>query len=417
MLEHYIRSRRVLDRLQCNPLRDLIERFSDYLYDRGYAVLTAQSYLQAAEHYGNWLGSQPGRSLVIDGATTRAFVTLHLPECNCPKPAVRSMNAIGPSLRHLLAIAREHGDGPPPVDLTPADLLVQKYLVHLDVNGGLAEETRHYRERYAREFLQAHEPNGSLKLDTLTPDDVLRFVTGYARRCKRSSAQVAACSLRSFLRFLHQRGHCAENLVRAVPRVPQWKQEDLPKTMTDDQLSRFLASFDQSSIVGSRDYALALFMVDLGLRVSEVVDLVLDDFDWRAGTFRVHSRKERRERMLPLPSRVGRAIVRYLKSGRPVSHHRQLFLRHSVPVGEPVTLELVRGAIRRAFERADFPPSWTGTHILRHTAATLMHQRGVPQKNIADVLGHQSIETSVIYTRVNRTRLATVALPWPEERS
>ena len=75
------------------------------------------------------------------------------------------------------------------------------------------------------------------------------------------------------------------------------------------------------------------------------------------------------------------------------------------------------GAIRRGYELAGCPKSWTGTHILRHTAATLMHQKGVPLKNIADVLGHQSLDTSTIYMRVNVPQLAAVALPWPEERS
>lgn len=275
----------------------------------------------------------------------------------------------------------------------------------------------HYRERYAREFLQAHASKQDCRIDALTPQDVMQFVRGYALRCKRSSAQVAACSVRSFLRFLLLRGYCAENLVRAVPHIPTWRQENLPKTMNAKQLSQFLGAFDRSTKVGTRDYALALFMVGLGLRVSEVVTLKLDDIDWRMGTFRVRCRKGRHERTLPLPTRIGKAIVRYIKFGRPVSPHRWLFLRHRFPIGEPVTRELVRGVVRRAYERSGCPKSWTGTHLLRHTAATRMHQRGVPLKNIADILGHQSIDTSAIYTRVNVTQLATVALPWPEEIS
>ena len=76
--------------------------------------------------------------------------------------------------------------------------------------------------------------------------------------------------------------------------------------------------------------------------------------------------------------------------------------------------ELVRGAMRRAYGRAGFPAEWTGTHLLRHTAASRMHQRGVPLKSVADVLGHRSIDTTAIYTRVDLPALRTVALPWPE---
>jgi len=83
MLEHYFCSRSVLDRLRCNPIYSHIERLADYFYGRGYAVLTVQSYLQAAEHFGNWLGSLPSHSIVIDEETVRAFVTIHLSDCNC----------------------------------------------------------------------------------------------------------------------------------------------------------------------------------------------------------------------------------------------------------------------------------------------------------------------------------------------
>ena len=80
---------------------------------------------------------------------------------------------------------------------------------------------------------------------------------------------------------------------------------------------------------------MTLFMVALGLRVGEVTELHLDDIDWRAGTVRIKSAKNRRTRLPPLPNRVGKATARYLHGGRPSSTQRQVFLRHSVPVGIP----------------------------------------------------------------------------------
>jgi site-specific recombinase XerD len=62
------------------------------------------------------------------------------------------------------------------------------------------------------------------------------------------------------------------------------------------------------------------------------------------------------------------------------------------------------------------PRNWTGTHVLRHTAATRLHRRGASLKEVADLLGHQSIDTTAIYTKVDLPTLATVALPWPEEQ-
>ena len=197
----------------------------------------------------------------------------------------------------------------------------------------------------------------------------------------------------------------------------RWKQEGIPAVMTKEQLERFLASFDRSTPIGCRDYAMVLYMTELGLRVSEVTEISLDDIGWRNGVIKIRVPKPRNKRLLPLPRRVGQATVRYLKRGRPESRFRQVFLRHRPPHGRPVSTELIRGVVRRAYERSGCPESWTGTHVLRRTAATRLHCEGASLKEIADLLGHQSIDTSAIYTRVNIRQLASVAMPWPGERT
>ncbi len=127
--------------------------------------------------------------------------------------------------------------------------------------------------------------------------------------------------------------------------------------------------------------------------------------------------KNRRAACLPLPSSTGEAIAAYLQQGRPRSPSRTVFLPLKAPYNAAVTAEMVRGAMRRAFARAGFPPSWTGTHRLRQTTATRMLENGASRKAIADILRHQSLETSKHYLRVDLERLRTVAMPWPEASS
>jgi integrase len=186
--------------------------------------------------------------------------------------------------------------------------------------------------------------------------------------------------------------------------------------MTDEQLRRFLACFDRSNPTGRRDYAMVLCQVDLGLRVSEVSALNLEDVDWRAATLRIVGGKSGRTRELPLAEGVGRAVSEYLRDGRPATTCRRLFVRHTVPVGTAIGTELIRAKIRRAFARVEGCSHWTGTHALRHTAATRLHRHGASLKEVADLLGHRSIDTTAIYTKVDLTTLATVALPWPEDQ-
>ena len=185
-------------------------------------------------------------------------------------------------------------------------------------------------------------------------------------------------------------------------------------TMTDEQLQLFLARFDRSIPTGHRDYAMALCQVDLGLRVSEVSALRLEDLDWRAATLRIEGGKSRRTRLLPLTDGVGRAIAEYLRQGRPTTNCRHIFVRHTTPVGTAIGTELIRGADPIAFAQVEGCAHWTGTHALRHTAATRLHRGGASLKEVADLLGHQSIDTTAIYAKVDLPTLATVALPWPE---
>ena len=101
------------------------------------------------------------------------------------------------------------------------------------------------------------------------------------------------------------------------------------------------------------------------------------------------------------------------RCARPPSTSRALFVRHRAPFNTPITVELVRGAIRRAFGRCGLGDRYTGTHVLRHTAAVRMRCSGASLKEVADVLRHRSLDTTMIYSKVDLPRLATVAAPWP----
>jgi site-specific recombinase XerD len=154
-------------------------------------------------------------------------------------------------------------------------------------------------------------------------------------------------------------------------------------------------------------------MADLGLRAAEVADLMLDGVDQTAGTLRLSANKSRRERVLPMSHRLRLAVASYVRRYRPKTDNRRLFVRHRVPVGEAVTRELVRGVMRRAYASVPGCEDWTGTHVLRHTAATRLHRAGADLKRVADILGHRSLDTTAIYAKVDFDRLVQVALPWP----
>jgi integrase len=185
--------------------------------------------------------------------------------------------------------------------------------------------------------------------------------------------------------------------------------------LTDDELTAFLATFDRTTALGRRNYAIAVCLSGLGLRAGEVARLTLDDVDWRAGTIAIAPSKGRRGDRLPLPAHVADALVDYLRHGRPETRVRFIFVHHRVPRGQGGGPSLVRSAVRLAYARAGLGARFSGTHVLRHTAASRLLRSGASMKEVADVLRHRSLDTSAIYAKVDLPALASVALPWPGE--
>lgn len=269
------------------------------------------------------------------------------------------------------------------------------------------------RLRYVREFLLDQFDRGPIELARLKASDICRFVTARAASNKPRTAGIIGDCLRSYFRFRRLQGQPTEVLVAAVPRVAHWRLASVPDSLTDTEIENFLNAFDRTSSTGRRDYAMARCLVDLGLRASEVAYIQIKDLNWREGTLRIAKAKAKRTSVLPLPPDTGRAIADYLRFGRPKTETRALFVRHRAPRDEPVGPSLVRNAVRCAYARCGLADQWTGTHVLRHSAASRLLKAGASLKDIADLLRHRSLNTTTIYTKVDLPRLAAVAMPWP----
>ena len=294
--------------------------------------------------------------------------------------------------------------------------LIREYGKYLQQAIGVSESTRHQYIHYVQRFLSETFPDVSQdKLSHLQPSELIQYVIKQREYCNEPVLKSLLTALRSFLRFLQMKGLCGARLVKAVPSLPAWKLSGLPDYLTKEQLDKFLSSFDHKTPTGRRDYAIALCLARLGLRRKEVTHITLDDIDWRSGILRITSSKSRRFSSLPLPEDVGKAIVSYLSSGRPPTEERQVFVCHRHRLGAPLQSAAIGTIIRRRFKRTGMKVPSRGTHILRHTVATHMVQQGVSIKEVADFLRHRSLDTTVIYTKVNLPMLLDVALPWPKE--
>jgi site-specific recombinase XerD len=159
---------------------------------------------------------------------------------------------------------------------------------------------------------------------------------------------------------------------------------------------------------------MTLLLLDLGLRAGEVIGLRVQDIDWQGHQLKVQRSKTGPGRQLPLLPPLERALQDYLATARPQNlAEDHLFLRHPQRQGAPLSLDALVAIVRQAYRRCGFPSTWWGTHRLRHTFASRLHQRGVDLKPIADLLGHRHLDSTNRYTHVEVETLRRLALPWP----
>ena len=110
---------------------------------------------------------------------------------------------------------------------------------------------------------------------------------------------------------------------------------------------------------------------------------------------------------------IGKAIVRYLKYGRPAFQGRELFLSVLPPIRGIGSSATIGTIVRTALERARLNPKNKGAHLLRHTVATHILKNGGTLPEVGNILGHQSLQTTAIYAKVDFKRLIALAQPWP----
>ena len=418
-LEQFPESAAARRRIAASHLAIILPGFVANLRTRGYTFEVIQRYRRTAEHFGWWAKCRGIALEQLSEGCVHQFLHDHLRRCHCPRPASKSLGNCAPALGRLLEFLHVpdpiRPPGRKPASCSPMDRLIAPYDQHMDQVGGLSVKTRRMRRYYASQLLTWRYGERPARLRQLSAKDLAKFVNSRASEMSPASVHTLVVGLRSFLRFLEFSGRIRLRLSDAVPRLAPVPAHQPPKALEWQQWQRFLNQFPRATATGRRDYAIALCLSQLALRSHEVAALTLDDLNWRARTLRLARTKQRRERRLPMPDRLAKALVSYLKQGRPPTQSRALFVCHHAPVGQALSVRVVQALIRRAFTRCGIKA--TGTHILRHTWATWAHRRGASLKLIADVLGHRSLDTTIRYAHVNLEQLRQAALPWPGTQS
>ncbi len=371
------------------------------LEERRYTPLSAVNLQRQVAHLSRWLDERGIGAAQLDEACIEVFVADQ-------RLVGRAASVSRPGLVCLLALLRDLGvvSAAVPPARSPSEELMDSFGRFLRTERGLAPGTVGNYVDGARAFVAGR---GAAELRMVTPADVTAAVLAKSTVVSVSATQDYVASLRAFLRFCFLEGLVDIDISEAALPITGRRRSPLPRGIAKRDADALLASCDRRTAIGRRDYALIITLLRLGLRRGEVAGLRLEDIDWRGGELVVVGKGGRRDR-LPLPSDVGTAIAAYLRHGRPRSDRREVFLRARAPF-EPMAAGTVASTVRRACRRAGVPE--VGAHRLRHTAACDMVAAQVPLPQIAQVLRHQSLQSTAIYARVDLDRLRALAQPWP----
>lgn len=262
-------------------------------------------------------------------------------------------------------------------------------------------------------WLRHHHP--SKDLETITAEHVLAAVEDRLSHSATSATRTSATShIRTFLRYLHWAGRHNQDLARVVPRTPHWRLAHLPPRLAWEDIRRAIDSIGVATPVDVRDRALLLLLATTGIRNGEIRALQLQDIDWRAGEVLVRRTKGKRDRVAPLLEEAGAALADYILHARPKIDSPYLFLSLAPPVGPFKCASPISRIVRKRLQYGGIDLAGAaGAHLLRHSLATRLVGRGRPINEVADLLGHRSIDTTALYVKVAVSQLAEVALPFP----
>ena len=286
---------------------------------------------------------------------------------------------------------------------TPEELL-QTYIEYLSVEKGLSQNTLLSYARDIQKLFEFFEGQG-IDGTKIEEKDLIKFVHAQSRvgLSARSLARLIS-SLKSYYSFLLLEGVLSTNPTANLSAPKIWFS--LPKFLTVKEVEQLLEQPDENDARGCRDRAMLELLYATGLRVSELVALKIKDINLESG-FLICLGKGGKERIVPLGNSASQAVRKYLSDA-----HFKLWKKESDSLfltsrGKAFTRQGFWKMLKQYGQQAGLDQK-VSPHILRHTFATHLLERGADLRSVQLMLGHSQITTTQIYTHVTRRHLRQV---------
>jgi integrase/recombinase XerD len=284
--------------------------------------------------------------------------------------------------------------------------LVENFLNYLSVERAFSKNTTSSYRRDLGDFFEYLKTKGIDNIAKTTKNEVTDFM--FWRKDKGiSSSSIARqlAAIKSFYKFLNRERILSGDPTILLDAPKLWKK--IPDALSVDEVDALLAAVEVKTRQGIRDKAIFELMYATGMRVSELVNLKIEDINLEVGFVRCFG-KGNKERIIPLGKKAGLAIEKYLNESRKSFAKRSgpvyLFLNRSGKSLSRISVwKLIKYYAKRARIKKEIRP-----HLLRHSFATHLLERGADLRAVQEMLGHANISTTQIYTHINKDRLKSI---------
>lgn len=284
--------------------------------------------------------------------------------------------------------------------------LVQAFIHYLVLERGLSPNTREAYERDTRAFLSHMDTLGLRSIHDITREHIHHYMALLQQGgLKRSTLARTLSTLRAFFRFLLDENLLEKNPLHHMP-TPK-RERPLPHVLTQEEVTRLIETIDGHDPFALRDRALLELLYASGMRVSELLQVKLTDINFELMIVRVMG-KGRRERIIPMGKKAKDALYTYVLNGRPMLMKRNstqrsdvLFLNHH---GRALSRQGFWKILRAHAVRAGITKPLT-PHTIRHSFATHLLENGADLRIVQELLGHQDLSTTQIYTHLTKQSL------------
>lgn len=258
-------------------------------------------------------------------------------------------------------------------------------------------------------FLTSLNERGVESLAQISEKHIMHYIS-----MRKADLSNCISTIRGVLRFWHSCKLVKDDYSELFMNLPVIKKEKIPSHYNKEEIITIETSICRSSPVGKRNYAILLLASRLGLRASDISNLVFSEIDWDTSKITLVMNKTGKLIELPLLPEVGNAIIDYLQFGRPKSQDQHVFLC-SIPPYTQMGISGVSTVVSKIISQSPINVDGRhhGPHSMRHSLAACMLRNGETIPTIAEVLGHKHTQTTMSYLKIDMKSLLECALPVP----